>query len=228
MLTIIESLNRFSFNNVNLNIIKRSETNNELNQNKYNEKKSKMKSLIYYNIIDKDVYFWILYILLNSYDVYINLNKNNKFKINTNKKYEFIELIKSNKNVKKSIKNKIIINLGNIENLEIESFKILTNILKINICFVNNIFCQIIQNDKTDKNYNLVDIKGYLYKQKKTINDLEKYIFVNDINKPVKNIGYYKLLDLQTICKKLNISITSENGKNKTKKILYETLCQYL
>jgi len=63
-------------------------------------------------------------------------------------------------------------------------------------------------------NYSNVDIK------KATLYQLEA------IDKPIRNIAYYKLQDLVDICIKLEINTNKENNKTKTKNELYESIIQ--
>lgn len=53
------------------------------------------------------------------------------------------------------------------------------------------------------------------------VNDL---YFIQDPSKPIKAISAYKLSDLTLIAKKLNVSLTDDEGKRKLKKKLYEDI----
>ena len=68
---------------------------------------------------------------------------------------------------------------------------------------------------KLDINNDSEKIKNTLYK-------------IENIDKPIKSITYYKISDLITICNKLSITTLNEStNKNKNKKELYESLIQY-
>jgi len=233
MLDILQSLNNYSFNNKTINIIKRQNiflNNNQVNRNNENNKKYQCKRISnIYSVIDKNIFFWIFYILQNDYNSYLKLDNNLKFKVNRDLNYEIINKLNNNNTIKKSLKEKIISNLGNMENLEVSNFKHICILYNFNICLVHNLFCEIIICNNEIDDFYIIDIKGELYNKKLNMNEVEKkYIIVNDINKPIKSFSYYKLIDLQEICKRLNINIYNENNKKKTKKDLYEKLLQYL
>ena len=68
---------------------------------------------------------------------------------------------------------------------------------------------------KLDINNDSEKIKNTLYK-------------IENIDKPIRSITYYKISDLTTICNKLSITTLNEStNKNKNKKELYESLIQY-
>lgn len=52
----------------------------------------------------------------------------------------------------------------------------------------------------------------------------ENYLHIENINKPIKAISGYTIKELQAMCKKLDIAITDENGKNKLKNNLYQDI----
>ena len=56
---------------------------------------------------------------------------------------------------------------------------------------------------------------------------INNLIEVENINKPLKNISYYKLKDLQDFSDKLNIPINNDT-KKKTKKELYDNIYNIL
>ena len=52
----------------------------------------------------------------------------------------------------------------------------------------------------------------------------ENYLHIENINKPIKDISGYTIKELQAMCKKLDLVITDENGKNKLKNSLYQDI----
>ena len=70
---------------------------------------------------------------------------------------------------------------------------------------------------------------GYKYALKDYADGLKTSLYqVENIDKPFKNISYYKVYDLIKICNKLEIeTVNKENGKDKLKKDLYEAIIQY-
>ena len=67
---------------------------------------------------------------------------------------------------------------------------------------------------------------GLLLEEDKLFDYKNNLFIVDDINKPVKNISSYKAQELKDICKKLDINIMKTPTKCKTKKVLYELICQ--
>ena len=49
---------------------------------------------------------------------------------------------------------------------------------------------------------------------------------IENIHKPLNSPATYNVKELQDICKKLEISITADTGKNKLKGVLYEDILQ--
>jgi hypothetical protein len=50
---------------------------------------------------------------------------------------------------------------------------------------------------------------------------VNNYYYVKDLNKPLKSISSYKSVEMIEIAQKLNIILTDEHGKKKTKIALY-------
>ena len=50
------------------------------------------------------------------------------------------------------------------------------------------------------------------------------YLHIENIQKPIKSASGYTIKELQELCKKLDIIITNEHGKNKLKNALYEEI----
>ena len=179
---------------------------------------------------EKDKLFWCFYNIINNFNNYL-LNKNNLFKIEKQFKIDAISKIRNFKLDLKKYKIKIndieheLIN-NNIITLNI--INVLSIIYKISIIIIhNNIYfffnygndhIHIIE--KINNDYVL-----HLEKNNKNIiNDIFNNKLLVDYKKPIKSISSYKLIDLQNICKKLNIKILNENSKKKTKKNLYEEI----
>ena len=50
------------------------------------------------------------------------------------------------------------------------------------------------------------------------------YLHIENSQKPIKSASGYTIKELQEMCKKLDIIITNEHGKNKLKNALYEEI----
>lgn len=179
-----------------------------------------------YNIYDKNKYLWIFYIIENSYDDYLNIDK--KFVLEQKYKFNLIDRINKNNEIKDKDKYESVNDIGNNNKLSISTIRILCEILEENIVFESGGFCEI--NKMNDKNeYYVIDVKKNILKISKISKELieNNYYIVKNIEKSLKSISSYKLSDLQKICmildKNYNI-MKINNGKEvkKTKNELYE------
>jgi len=191
---------------------------------------------------EQDTLFWCYYIILNGEGSYEMLNVKNPL-IAKQIKIDYVSKIRENKQILKTYKfdsiTSIESNLANDNNINIKTVMSLCVINKINLIFISrNTYFELLMNDtepiyiirelefqsKYNKKYgfeiannNLLDsIRATLYK-------------IDNLDKPIKALSYYKIKDLTDICEKLSIDITnSETGKNKSKNELYESIIQYL
>lgn len=184
---------------------------------------------------EKDSLFWCFYIMKNGDAKYEMIEHKN---ILTEKKHkiEYVEKIRKEKQIVKTYKfatlTHIENNLANENQLDIKTFLTLCAIENLNVLFVKNkTYFELLMNDSNElyivyllqnnkygyeiNPINAEQIKTTLYK-------------LDNIDKPIKSITGYKLLELVEICNKLAIDIVNkETNKNKCKKDLYETIIQY-
>ena len=206
------------------------------------EDKKKMDSIFYPR--EKDSLFWCFYIITNgfaSYQMipYKNIVVEKKFKI------EYVEKIRKEK---QRIKPYKFAGLQNMENNLAHDFKIDANTF-LTLCVIENInvllfkkrtYYELLMNDSDDFYIvKMVDIdqnKGQLQNKdkygfqkmsKKEADEYKKqFLLIENIEKPIKSITYYKVNDLLDMCNKLGIVIT--DTKRKSKQHLYETIVQQL
>ena len=223
--------------NSNLNSYVPKNVNKNVNNNYFISFKSKTE----------DSLFWCFYKIyqLQNNNNYIENNINNKFLTEKNFKISSINNIKNNSILKKYKMSKATIenDLLNEKKISYDTFNILCNVYCLNIFYVKNrIYSKI--NKELDISYDCENeekednVKIYiLYDNEKeikiTLNNqynsenykhmIKNLIEVDNINKPLKNISYYKLKDLQDFSNKLNISISNDT-KKKTKKELYDNI----
>jgi len=174
-----------------------------------------------------DKLFWCLYVIINSLDDY-NKNINRLFSIEKKFKYDSIDVLRKQKTLLKD--NKIKIN-------EIENNLVSENKISLPVFYS---FCIIYQKSVIIKNaeiyydinfgdkYHLIEInnkniKLHLGNISNLIENIKNNNYCLEINKPIKNISFYKISDLQNIAKKLNIQIIKDNKKLK-KQDLYELI----
>jgi hypothetical protein len=204
-----------------------------------NDNENKCKDLKPKNTIfvprEKDSLFWCFYIMKYGDGKYEVLDNKN---ILTEKKHkiEYVEKIRKEKQIVKTYKfatlTHIENNLANENHLDIKTFLTLCAIENLNVLFVKNktyyellmndtnelYIVYLLQNNKYGYEINPINaqqIKTTLYK-------------LDSIDKPIKSMSGYKLLELVEICEKLAIDIVNkETNKNKCKKDLYEAIIQY-
>tara|TARA_Y100000389_G_scaffold204900_1_gene260623 strand:- start:4261 stop:5112 length:852 start_codon:yes stop_codon:yes gene_type:complete len=220
-------------NNMNSKNKNKDNSNNRINN------KSVINKDFYISKKDEDKLFWCFYNIYDLDNNYLESNINNRFLTEKKFKISSIDKIKNNNNniLKKLKTSKITIenDLLNEKNISFDTFIVLCNVYELNIFYVKDkIYSKMnldIEKDQEDEK----DIKYYiLYHNKDEIkitlnnqyntdnynNILKNLIYVENINKPLKNISCYKLKDLQDFSIKLNLPINNDN-KKKTKKELY-------
>jgi hypothetical protein len=237
MLTI-ENINRINEFNNNLN------NKNEQSQNtKYEKIKKVFEVKNYKDYFIQKLLEFIEYENKNKQLIkLINLNEFN-YKLKTEINYYFIEKLDK---LEKRIKNKeiekpklfkikqVILDLGNEENMTLESFIACCYIEKLNILFVNKKLACYIENKSIVDNPELY----YLNMDKEIITDKvlikynsikNDYYFVDNIIKPFKSVSSYKVDELKNIALYFNIELKrKEKEKNKTKQELYTDILEYI
>lgn len=208
------------------------------------EKKSEPSLPKKYSIFcpkENDSLFWCYYIILNGDTSYEMLNNKNMLLEKSNK-FEYINKIRSNKQILKTYKfdtlTNLESNLANDEFINIKTIMSLSAIDKINVIFISKkTYFELLMNDdkpiyvirelelqsKYKKKY------GYEIANTELLEEIRKTLYrVETLGKPIKSLSSYKVQDLIEICNKLAIEITNkESNKTKTKNELYEALIQY-
>lgn len=248
---MLENLEPYSFTHMNLNkyyslldntinnndeikkLHKREnqEKKNQENKNqekKNQEKKNQEKKFV---IAEKDKFFWAFYIFLHSYEEYHLIN--NFFITEKNFKINCVTKIREEKNklkIHKISKNVIENDLVNENKITLKTLNCLALLYNLNIIYIKKrtIFIMNYSNDK------LINCKNIIEENNNEINIitlsdiliqelLDTYYNIENINKPLNAISYYKLNDLIKISKKLNLDYT-----NKLKKNLYTEISNYI
>ena len=180
--------------------------------------------------------FWCFYVMKNGDFSYEILNNRN-FILEKKIKFEYIDKIRNEKQLIKSYKISTLTHieneLANESKIDISTFLSLCIIENINVIYVHKkTYYELLMND-TNILYIIYSLDNYKFGVKLDINnDSEKIkntlYKIENIDKPIKSITYYKISDLITICNKLSITTLNEStNKNKNKKELYESLIQY-
>ena len=204
---------------------------------KFNKKYNNSKNT---NITD--TLFWCFYTLYTNYEYVSNeklFNTEKTFKLN------FISEIRNSKDILK--KNKLSINsieneFVNEKKISLDGLKALCLIFKKNIIIVreNKTYYKYFY-DKEDnlENYDFINIincnKYNNYTLSESENNIEKikeildnYYYLDNHNKILKSISYYKLQDIYDIANKLSINLYKEVNKKKTKIDLYKEIYNLL
>jgi len=188
---------------------------------------------------EKDTLFWCYYINKYGIDKYFD-NKKRSFVVEHDYKISIIEKIQNMKDELKLNKIKKLVvedELINRAKIEIASIKLLMLLDNENLLLIKkNCYQKIVFNrDKLElsvDNYNVIFCDVDNYYLQKNLNDRELVDIINksyeidNFDKPLKGVSSYKLDELHEICKKLNIGLSSNLGKNKTKQVLYTEILE--
>jgi hypothetical protein len=214
----------------------------------YNKAKSKQNDIFTHSNEYKltDTFFWCFYKLhfkLTDNDLgYINIFTTEKeFKIT------IIDKIHANKELLKKHKiqkNVITTEITNDKKITLYTFKALCILYNIDIVVIkdNNTYACFTDNNLENNTETIDNLDTYhaiklvynntssVSKNFKIVMDIveqdvqyavNNYYYVNNLEKPLKSIGSYKSPEIIEIAKKLNITLTNEHGKKKTKIELY-------
>ena len=216
------------------------------------KKKAKVSNLVRQKMFipsKKDTLFWIFYILKNGFDKY-NLIGSNEYVYEKEIKVKYIEKIRENK---KQLRQNNFNKLSTCENelinedfITLKTFQVLCALEKIPYCFINaNIIYsdefteleseEILPEDndkyknvnvihKTNINNYALEIDGYTM----IGNYIKTKYKIENLEKPIKSIGNYKVDDLKQIMKYFKLPVVGENGKGLTKQKLYDIIFKIL
>ena len=228
--------NQFYFQKINDKDILKKKLTNKISIDQGNKNISTLASLRF-EPNDKDTLFWCLYAMKYGIEKYHMLERRN-FILEKKLKIEYIEFLRKEKQILKTYKFATLTHiedqLANHAKIDFKTFITLCILENINIHFIKNKTCFThLMNDTHD-----VFVIFYLDKdrygfQKIHKNDLcnytEPYYALDNIDKPLKSIGTYKVQELIDICNKIGIeTIRSDNKKTKTKPELYESIVLHL
>jgi len=211
----------------------------ELTNDKKADSKFSVRDRKFFYPKEKDTLFWCYYINKYGIDKYFD-NKKRSFVVEHDYKISIIEKIQNMKDELKLNKIKKLVvedELMNKAKIEIASIKLLMLLDNENLLLIKkNCYQKIVFNhDKLDlsvDNYNVIFCDVDNYYLQKNLNDrelvdiIDKSYEIDNFDKPLKGISSYKLDELHEICKKLNIELSSNLGKNKTKQVLYTEILE--
>jgi len=244
--SIFSLLQRFALNKENIDKLCKFSSSSSSSQKKTYEKEEKHETQkkardIFYPR-QKDGLFWCFYIMKYGMDAYNELyEKDITIVVEKKIKIEWIEIFRNKKGVLKQNKTAP---LAHIENALLNEHKIDIKTF-IALCIVENLPLMYIHN----KTYYEMNVDADIDKEIATpqvhviiqkVQPLKygivmdalieyssqtirsTYYKIDNINKPLKAISFYKYDELYDICDKLNILQKLDQGKRTTKQILYE------
>jgi hypothetical protein len=197
----------------------------------------------YFTPKQNDSLFWCFYILCNGYKSYEY--ETNYFTAEQQFKIQTVEKVKKGDNKQLLKDNKISKNCfesGVMGTITLKTLNALSLFYNINIFYVhNNTYYDMIVN--TEKPINIIrynpETHNYsvgMSNDMHTSPQFSKYIEkikeshwkLETLDKPLRAITSYSIAELVNICNKLDISITNESNKKKTKADLYSSILQKL
>lgn len=232
----MNNITKYMLSNNNINNI----LNNIPNINTQNIKKKDNVQNDYINVqnffspnFGDDPLFWCIYIFINDINTYLN-NKTNLYQHGFELKMKYIKKAKENKQLLKNYKIKyseVEGNLSTDKQININTLKAICILEHINLVFfTEKLWYQQKLDEDNDKCYIRFINKKYSIWIKDTepehYNILGSRIIVDNINKPIRSMSYYKKNDLREMVIKLGIfprehdavaSNKNRNSYNKSK-----------
>ena len=230
---IFNKLKNYIITNKNYNNILQNNNINKINKKEKKESNNFKSYLIYPKQYDK--LFWCFYIMHNGVDEYKNID-NKHFVIEKEIKLDFVHTIRENSSLLKENKIKKIeteLDIANSRQISINSFRALCLYHHINVIVLcNNIYYEFMSNN--DSPINIIDISSNFIGCKPNVDSLllnnltANKICVDNPNRPLRTLSFYKMNDLHDYCKRLNIQYVYSNGKSKKKQELYDEIKELL
>ena len=235
---LLMNLNKYSL--TNKNIVKSIHfTEKEVKKQTVAEVKiTKKKNDYFYPSLDcKDNLFWC-WITHHFGSQEYELNKNDLYNYEINKKFEYVSYIRGNKHLLKSLKlNRIKLeeNLLDDNGIDLGLFTFICLVHKYNIIYTDNyMYYEYI--DEFNNDYIMINKRNNKYglyiKEKITKDNLESFKknkwIIESITKPLRSVGSYKVGEIREICKIMNIDVMKTEKKSYTKNELYEKIKQHI
>ena len=181
--------------------------------------------------LQKDTLFWCFYVMLEGWDKY-DMLENQHFVVEKKMKFEYIELIRSKKDLLKASKirplSELEDDLANKECIGIKTFFALCLLMNKNVIFVDKRkYCEMNQ-DETDRMYIIQKYDSrfsldLLESPEKVTRYRANYLNLPSFDSKLKSMSSYKTDELLEMCTKLGVEIKTSD-KKPTKKYLYEQI----
>ncbi len=236
---LLMNLNKYSLTNKNIiQSICIAEDNHIKKQTPIEVKITKKKTDYFYPSLDcKDSLFWCWISHHYGFQEY-ELNKNDLYNYEINKKFEYVTYIRSNKLLLKSLKlnrTKLEENLLDDNGMNLGLFTFICLVHKYNVIYTDNyMYYEYIDDFNTE--YIMINKRNNKYglytKEKVTKENLESFKknkwVVESITKPLRSVGSYKVAEIKEICNIMNIETMKTEKKSYTKNELYEKIKQHI
>ena len=215
-----------------------TEENKGKKQNSIEVKITKKKTDYFYPSLDcKDSLFWCWISHHYGFQEY-ELNKNDLYNYEINKKFEYVSYIRGNKLLLKSLKlnrTKLEESLLDDNGINLGLFTFICLVHKYNVIYTDNyMYYEYIDDFNTE--YIMINKRNNKYglytKEKITKDSLESFKknkwTVESITKPLRSAGSYKVAEIKEICNIMNIETMKTDKKSYTKNELYEKIKQHI
>ncbi len=197
---------------------------------------TKKKADYFYPSLDcKDSLFWC-WVSHHYGSQEYELNKNNLYNYEINRKFEYVSSIRSNKLLIKSLKlnrTRLEEKLLDDNGIDLGLFTFICLVHKYNVIYTDNyMYYEYI--DTFNSDYIMINKRNNkygLYIKETITNDSliefkkDKWV-VESITKPLRSVGSYKAAEIKDICNLLGIEIMKNEKKSFTKNELYEKIKQ--
>lgn len=236
---LLMKLNKYSLTNKNIiDSVCIIEPPQRANQQETEVVITKRKADYYYPPLEcKDTLFWCW--VSHHYGVQeYEINKNNLYNYEINRKFEYVSCIRSNKLLLKSLKlnrTKLEECLLDDDGIGLGLFVFICLVHKYNVIYTDNyIYYEYIDDFNTE--YIMINKRNNKYglyvKEKITKDNIEPFKknkwVVDSITKPLRAVGSYKVSEIKEICKLMNIDTMKNEKKSYTKNELYEKIKQHI
>lgn len=236
---LLMNLNKYSLTNKNIiQSVCITEENKGKKQNSIEVKITKKKTDYFYPSLDcKDSLFWCWISHHYGFQEY-ELNKNDLYNYEINKKFEYVSYIRGNKLLLKSLKlnrTKLEESLLDDNGINLGLFTFICLVHKYNVIYTDNyMYYEYIDDFNTE--YIMINKRNNKYglytKEKITKDSLESFKknkwTVESITKPLRSAGSYKVAEIKEICNIMNIETMKTDKKSYTKNELYEKIKQHI
>lgn len=236
---LLMKLNKYSLTNKNIiDNVCIVEPPSRANQQETEVVITKRKADYYYPPLEcKDTLFWCW--ISHHYGVQeYEINKNNLYNYETNRKFEYVSCIRSNKLLLKALKlnrTKLEESLLDGDGIGLDLFVFICLVHKYNVIYTDNyMYYEYIDDFNTE--YIMINKRNNKYglyvKEKITNDNIESFKknkwVVDSITKPLRAVGSYKVSEIKEICKLMNIDTMKNEKKSYTKNELYEKIKQHI